>query len=141
MSRIISHSPQLDHSGDTAQVHTNPWSSHSRDENSPSSTVIVRDYIHAETGSVPQDDTLTVSPELMRWQDSDMILSPSPPPQSAESIQPQPPTPTVMQVQEPPQTDPRVASLKAIFPDFDDAVMSVPPRPCLCCLGFLKRLV
>ncbi|KAF8134240.1 hypothetical protein EV363DRAFT_1429853 [Boletus edulis] len=49
-----------------------------------------------------------------------MILSPSPPPQSTQPVvHAQPP----MQSTDPTSEDPHVASLKAIFPDFDDAVI------------------
>ncbi|KAG8214263.1 hypothetical protein J3R82DRAFT_11076 [Butyriboletus roseoflavus] len=89
------HSLQLE-SSDLEQTN-NPWT-RSNDQDSSPSTVTARN---------PR-------------QDRDMTFVPSPPPQSPQPTHPQP---SMMQETDTTQTDPPIASLKAIFPDFDDAVI------------------
>lgn len=108
-------------SGNAAQIN-NPWSSRSNDEDSFPSTLTARDGQRGDTDSVFRDDSL-VSSVLTVWRDRDMILDPEPPPHSAQPTHAQPP----MQGTDTTQTDSRMASLKAIFPDFDDTVMFVNP--------------
>ena len=105
----MAHSLQLG-SSDTEHV-SNPWNLRTNDQDPP----------HLTTTSRQRGDT---DFNAVVWQDHDMILSPSPPPQSGHPIHAQPP----MQTTDTTPADPRIASLKAIFPDFDDAVMSVHPR-------------
>ena len=104
ISRTTTHSLQLD-SGDAEQV-SNPWTSPSTATNCQ----------QGDTDSVFRDDAIV-------WRNRDMILSPSPPPQPAQPIHAQPP----MQGTDTDPTDPQIASLKSIFPDFDDTVMFVDP--------------
>ncbi|KAG9309233.1 hypothetical protein JVU11DRAFT_10712 [Chiua virens] len=111
------HSLQLNAS-DAEQVH-NPWTSHSNDRDISPSTTTPGNSHHLDL--VCSLDDALVYPGLTTGQeDQHMILSPSPSPQSVPSI----PAFLPMQNIEVPQTDPRIASLKVIFPDFDDAVIS-----------------
>lgn len=110
------HSLQLE-SGDAEQIN-NPWSARSNDEDSSPLTVTARNRRRGGTDSVFGDDAL-VSSRLIVWRDRDMILTPEPSPQSAQ--------PPPMEGTDTTPTNPSIASLKAIFPDFDDAVMFVNP--------------
>lgn len=115
-----------------AEQGNNPWSSLSNDRNSSPLTATATNNLLGDTGSTIQNDTFS-PPGPTSWRDRDMILSPSPPPQLAQPIHSQP----LLQEIDMSQPDPRIASLKAIFPDFDDAVMSVNSPFCFC-FGFLN---
>ena len=92
-------------SGDSEQINRFPW----RSTNDPS------------TPTNHRRDDIDTDPVFLNDIAVEMILSPSPPPQLSQPPHSQP------AMQAPDTTpDPRIASLKAIFPDFDDAVMSVP---------------
>ncbi|KAI9571741.1 hypothetical protein HD554DRAFT_2168996 [Boletus coccyginus] len=106
----MKHSLQLD-SGDAEQVN-NPSSPPSNSQAPPSSAAPARIPQRGDADSVFRDDATV-------WQDRDMILSPTPPPQPAQPIPAQPP----VQGTDTAPTDSGIASLKAIFPDFDDAVI------------------
>ncbi|KAH0828179.1 hypothetical protein J3R83DRAFT_3881 [Lanmaoa asiatica] len=118
ISPTIMHSLQLE-SSDAEQI-SNLWSLRSNGEGSSPSTTTVRNRQQGDIDSVFRDDAL-VSSGFTTWRERDITLSPSPPPQleSVQSTHVQP------QMQETDTTpiDPRIASLKAIFPDFDDAVI------------------